>query len=257
MLVQEEAERSYQRMFSMLLHINPLFAIYFGTAEDALFQAHYLNLPQQPILTIEPFAKLKKNMHVRQLFFAHQIHGDQGIIVNDEALKTVAPFKQDADFLITQQSRVGIGVMTADCLPIVVHDKVHNVAAVIHAGWRGAVLGVAVKALESMGENYGVNAKDVSVFFGPSAKICCYKVSENFAENLAGFVYADRVLQQCGADWYFDLPLFNKMQLEAAGVKDKQFHLDYNMCTMCDDSFYSYRRQGEAAGRQMTVVALQ
>ncbi|MDR3550074.1 MAG: peptidoglycan editing factor PgeF [Candidatus Babeliales bacterium] len=240
----------------MLLHTNPLFFIYFGTAKDNLFQAQYLNLPQEPILTISPFEKLKKVMNAQQLFFAHQVHSDRGIVVDQDVLQNSAPFKSDADFLVTNQPHVGIGVMTADCLPIVFHDKVRNVVAVTHAGWRGAVIGVAVKTVEMMSEIYGSDPSGIAVFFGPSAKVCCYKVGEDFMKNLAGFAYADRVLQQHEGGWFFDLPLFNRIQLEAAGIKKEAFHLDYNICTMCDESFYSHRRQGESAGRQMTVACL-
>lgn len=240
----------------MLLHTNPLFLIYFGDAQDKLMQAEYLNLPEKSILQLEPFSALKKKMRLQNLFFAHQVHGDQGIVVDEKTLELVRPFKADSDFLVTSKDRVGIGVMTADCLPIVFHDRVHNVVAIAHAGWRGAVQGIAVKTIERMYEVFGSRPENIAVFFGPSAKVCCYKVNEEFKSNLEGFSDIDRVLQQHGDEWYFDLPLFNKIELEAAGVAKKAFHLNYNCCTMCDDSFYSYRRQGEAAGRQMTVVCL-
>jgi len=240
----------------MLLHTNPLFLVYFGTAKDKLMQAEYLNLPPTPILELAPFSTLKKTMQLQQLFFAHQVHGDQGIVVDKKILELVRPFKSDSDFLVTDQERVGIGVMTADCLPIVFHDRVRNVVGVAHAGWRGAVLGVGVKAMERMYETFGSKPENIAVFFGPSAKMCCYKVNEEFQSNLEGFADIDRVLQQHGADWYFDLPMFNKIQLESAGISKNAFQLNYNCCTMCDDSFYSHRLQGESAGRQMTVVCL-
>lgn len=218
--------------------------------------AFYLNLLDQPLLTLAPFSNLKKSMHLEYLQFLHQTHSDQGTVIGKKNIEALRPFKQNGDFLVTNVSHVGIGVMTADCLPIVLHDRLANVVAVVHAGWRGAVIGVAVKALERMREEYGTDPQNVVVFFGPSAKACCYKVGDDFESSLAGFAYSDKVMQKHGDNWYFDLPGFNRLQLEAAGIKKEAFHLNYNYCTMCDHSFYSYRRQGEQAGRQMTVVCL-
>lgn len=235
-----------------------MFSIYFGTAQDKLMPAFYLNLPPEPfILDIEPFSKLRKAMHLEELMFLHQTHSDKGVVIDEPTLIQSRPFKLDGDFLITQLNHVGIGVMTGDCLPIVYHDRVHNVAAIAHAGWRGSVLGVAVKTIERMYETYGTKADQLSVFFGPSAKVCCYKVSADFKQHLEGFAHPEKVLIEHGNELYFDLPGFNRLQLEAIGIKKEAIHLDYNCCTMCkDDVFYSHRRQGELAGRQMTVVCL-
>jgi copper oxidase (laccase) domain-containing protein len=55
---------------------------------------------------------------------------------------------------------------------------------------------------------------------------------------------------------YFDLPLFNKLQLEKAGILPENINTDYNLCTLCDGRFFSFRKQGALAGRQMTVACL-
>jgi YfiH family protein len=242
---------------SMLLHNAPLFKIYFGDAQDKLYPDEYLNLlADQNILDIEPFSKLKKLMDLEQLIFLKQIHSADGMMITKENAQEIKSFKQEGDFLMTKAHKVGLGVMAADCLPIVLFDNHNNVTAIIHAGWRGSVQKIAVKTVEHMQQLYKTDPERLQVFFGPSAKVCCYKVTDEFVQELDNFPYVDKVLQRVGDQLMFDLPELNRKQLRAIGVKKEAFRMQYNICTICDDSFFSYRRQGDKAGRQMTVVSL-
>ena len=73
---------------------------------------------------------------------------------------------------------------------------------------------------------------------------------------LEQFSFIDEVLVRRSNSWYFDVPQFNRILLQESGVKKEAFHVQYNLCTMCDDSFCSSRRSKRAPERQMTVVAL-
>src|SRR5581483_4432605 len=232
----------------MLIHSAPLFQIYFGDTKDRLTKEYYLNLPDEPVLTLEPFTKLKNTLHLKGLMFLHQTHSDSGFIIDEQKLSEQKPFKNEGDFLITNLTHVGIGIMTADCLPIIFYDRVHNVAAIVHAGWKGAVQSIAIKAIERMQVMYGTKPEHITIFLGPSAKQCCYQVSPDFKNNLEGFSYWERVLYNRNGQIYFDLPLFNFLQLEAYGIKKEAIYLEYNICTICSPTFCSYRRDGEAAG---------
>lgn len=241
----------------MLLHNAPLLTIYFGDDEDKLDPQEYLHLPaDQNILTIPPFSKLKKLMGFESLIFLKQTHSADGMMITKENAQEIIPFTHEGDFLITKAHKVGLGVMTADCLPIVLFDRHNNAAAIIHAGWRGSVEKIAVKTVEHMQQLYKTDPTRLQVFFGPSAKACCYQVDDTFAEKLDNFPYADKVLSRVGDQLMFDLPEFNRKQLRGIGVKRESFHMQYNICTICDKSFCSYRRQGDKACRQMTVVSL-
>lgn len=239
----------------MFIHKADHFALYFGGVQDQLMPAWYLNLPEASLLEIDPFSKLKI-FGLHDLMFLHQTHSDEGLTVNQDSLRTCRSFKVGGDYLITNMKQVGIGVMTADCLPILFYDSGSKSVAAIHAGWRGSVAGIAVKALERMQEAYGAHPKDVTVFFGPSARVCCYEVSRGFENNLAGFSWMDKqqVLVERDNKLFFNVPLFNQLQLEAAGVTNAAISTEYNLCTMCDRSFYSSRRDN--SGRQMTVIWL-
>ena len=240
----------------LIKHDKALF-IYFGNADDQLYPPYYLNLPNEPILSLKSFNKLKEMLHAHQLFFLHQTHSVDGVIIDKGIADTLIAFKQDGDYLITNLSHVAIGVMTADCLPLIIFDRVHKVVAVVHAGWRGTAQGIAIKALEQMAEFYNTASTDCDIFFGPCAKVCCYEVTADFKQNLAGYEHHfEQLLISRNNSLYFDLPRLNQIQLEAAGVKTEFLFWQNNLCTICDTKFFSYRRQKEDAGRQMTVVTL-
>lgn len=250
----------------MLLHSTPFFRIYFGNAEDELNPQTYLNLPassfaegyggQAKLLEHPYFESLQKIMHLDDLVFLKQIHSASGLVCTQNNISRIRSFADEGDFLMTDLHDVGLGVMTADCLPIVMYDTRNHAAAIVHAGWRGSVQGIALRALETMQNEYNTQRDHLQIFFGPSAKVCCYEFGEDMIDNFDAYPYAVRAFQRYGEQLFFDLPGFNKLQLESVGVKKKAFHLEYSICTMCDDKFYSHRRQKEQAGRQMTVVSL-
>jgi YfiH family protein len=136
------------------------------------------------------------------------------------------------------------------------HDAIRNVIAIVHAGWRGAVNQIAIKAFDTLKQHFNAQEQGMRVFIGPSARACCYKVDEPFLEAVQKHLYADKALVQRNGEWFFDLPLFNKLQLEAVGIPRESFRMQYNTCTICSPHFFSYRRQKEKAGRQLTVVSL-
>ena len=242
----------------MLLHNNPFFSIYFGNAEDELDPDQYLNYPPGiRLLALEPYKKLKKMMQLEGLMFLRQVHGDAGLVINQLVVnQKEEPFKTEGDFLITDAKHMGIGMMTGDCLPIVFFDNVHRVVAIVHAGWKSAVLEIAPKTVQMMQEQFGTKLEHLRVFFGPSAKSCCYEVGETFIEQLEAFPFIEEILRKEQQGLMFDLPLFNRLQLEDIGIAKEAFKLEYNFCTICDTSYCSFRRDGQKAHRQMTVVAL-
>ena len=192
-------------------------------------------------------------MQLDDLLFLHQVHSDTGVVVAGHPFD---PFKKEGDYIITERKHIGIGVMTADCLPIVFFDTLHRVVSIVHAGWKGSALEVAPMAIARMQEVYKTKLEHIRVFFGPSAKSCCYAVDNTFTERLEAFSFADKVLIQQENGLMFDLPLFNKLQLEDMGIPKEAFKLEYNFCTICDVRYCSYRRSGADACRQMTAVAL-
>lgn len=238
----------------MFLHTTPTLSLYFGDASDNLSPA-LMREAGTTLVAQEPFVRLKKSMPYDSVIFQHQVHGVDGMLI-DEKNKMMSPFAHDGDFLITQAKKTGLGILTADCLPIIFYDPEHNAIANAHAGWRGSVQEIAVKTLQRMEENFGTQKNNVTIFFGPCAKKCCYEIQPDFMHNLEPFLWHEKTVRSGGSKLYFDVSAFNQLLLENYGVPKNSIIMDYNVCTMCDASYFSHRRQPANPGRQMTVACL-
>jgi polyphenol oxidase len=243
----------------MLIHKEPSFSILFGGEQERFVPAHYKQFNAGELLTREPFTLVQKMLPMqKKLIFLHQVHGNDGtIITTAEQAESMNTFCIDGDFLITNLTNIALGVATADCLPIILYDTFNHVISSVHAGWRGAVAGIAGKAFDSMQQQFGTQAKNIKVFFGPNAKVCCYNVKSDLVDVLEKFEFVDKVVRTIDQQIFFDLPFFNQLLLQEKGIAQAAFHLEYNNCTICDTSFCSYRRQNPTEYRQMTIVALQ
>jgi YfiH family protein len=196
---------------------------------------------------LQVLASTKQQLNLNKLVFQHQVHGLDGRYLNDKSLPSdeIEFFKTDGDLLITNQPNLGIGVLTADCLPIVFYAPKHHVLAVAHAGWRGSVMGIAVRTIELMRQHHKILPQDLLIFFGPSAKCCCYAVGKEFAEHLEPFDYKDKLLTKREGKLFFDNPLLNKLQLIDLGISPSQIDTSNNHCTICNLRFHSYRRTAQ------------
>ena len=241
----------------MILHNDPLLYIYFGDERTCLKRELLMSdCSQEELWHHDQCARLKKALHIDSLIFLKQTHSAQGFLVRDDVMEDLLAHKAEGDFLITQRERTGLGVYTADCLPIVFYDTYNRAVGICHAGWPGSINSIALKTVERMQKDFSTDLDHVRIFFGPSAKVCCYEVSPEFESNLDPFDYKEKVLHRYGEQIFFDLPLFNKLQLVEFGVKKEAFHCTYNLCTICNASFCSNRRDKESMKRQLTVVAL-
>jgi YfiH family protein len=183
-----------------------------------------------------------------------QVHGDRILVVGRrhmgagvEGRRTAV---QDTDALVTGEKGIALSVLTADCLPVFMLDAEKKVIAMVHAGWRGLHLQIVSRAMAVMAEVFGSRPQDVLAAFGPAVGPCCYQVGEEFASTFPAAV-AFR-----GRSVFMDLALCARRELEACGVP-KEGILESGICTSCrSEEFYSYRRLGAAAGRQMSVLKL-
>lgn len=237
----------------MIIHYEQ-FKIYFGNAYDGLTTDWYRELNERDLLTLQPFSGLKSLLSINKLMFAEQRHGIKGAAVTSELFTTHNAFRFEGDYLITNQSLCGIGVMSADCLPIVLLDTKHNACGIVHAGWRGSVNHIIRTALEHMRAAYNTQPSDVQVVFGPAAGPCCYQVQPDFKDEIEA-VYHDLVFVLRGAKLFFDNSKYNILQLMSYGVPSSHIDTVYNVCTICNTDFCSYRRDINSA-RQMSVVSI-
>ncbi len=238
----------------MILHKSPLFQISFGTAKESISPEETQRLKSRELHSFSSLPAIQAAMRIGRTFFLHQTHSITGYVLSSDL--PAEPFELEGDFMVTDVPQLGIGVLTADCLPIAFYDAKNHVAGIAHAGWRGSVAGVGPATVHALQENYGTTVDHVQVFMGPSAKVCCYQVNEAVIKELENFSFADEVVIWHEHGVFFNLPKFNQLQLEALGIKKDAFHVQYNVCTICQDQYHSYRRQGVGAGRQATIIAL-
>ena len=202
--------------------------------------------------------QLRQQLGLTHLVFQKQVHGTDGwnITNTDQLAGHLDCFTHTGDFLITNQPKVGIGVLTADCLPVIFCAPKHRVVAIAHAGWPGTVKNIAGKVLTSLQQHYGITPQDIQIHFGPSAQSCCYAVTAEFEENLRTCPYTSKVLMQRNGQLYFDNPGLNKLQLIAAGIKEENINVTAHECTICNSRFHSYRRATDKQnyGTQATIV---
>lgn len=190
----------------------------------------------------------------RPLVTVHQVHSPDVVIVNgtfDQAPK--------ADAMVTGSDGIVLGVLTADCTPVLLADRQAGVIGAAHAGWKGALGGVLEATLDAI-EALGGNRKDTVAAIGPVISQQAYEVGPEFVDR---FLEEDPETQRYFAGGrddraMFDLPGYCLGQLRAAGVSEASWT---GHCTYSDpERFYSYRRSCHENqndyGRLVAAIAL-
>lgn len=185
-----------------------------------------------------------------------QVHGREVRVVRDAS--DPRSDEERCDALATNLPGVLLGVKTADCVPLLLADPRRGACAAVHAGWRGTLAGVAVRALERMREEFGTDPSDVRAAIGPAARACCYEVGpevvgafrEKFPRAEAFFTPTrdGRALA--------DIQLANREQLVEAGVPPGRIHT-LPLCTICrPELFFSYRREKRLYGKTGRLLSV-
>jgi YfiH family protein len=186
---------------------------------------------------------------------SRQVHGATVQRVREIAGSGGEAVAIDADGHATALAGVGAMVLTADCLPVALGAETAGGGAVVamaHAGWRGLAAGVleeAVRALRELGATGPIEA-----VVGPCAGVCCYEVGEEVHAAFAGQLASGETAPSTGEyrrGNNIDLRAIASGKLRAAGVAGVT-HAE--ACTICDERFFSHRRQGKAAGRQAGIA---
>jgi len=155
---------------------------------------------------------------------------------------------------VTDVRGAALGVQTADCVPILIADRLGRAIAAVHAGWRGAAARIAQNTVYRLVEEYRVSPSDLVAVIGPHNAACCYEVGEDVVEVVGD---PESIVRR--PDWpkpHFDQALANQRQLRQAGIPEKQIIVS-NLCTHCrSDLFFSYRREGGRAGRLLSIIGL-
>lgn len=194
---------------------------------------------------------ISKQLRCDEILTARQTHSDVASVVN-------GPGEYQADALVTDKFGLALGVLTADCAPVLLYSENAAVIAAVHAGWRGArfgIIGSTVRAMQNLG------ATEINAIIGPCIQQDSYEVGPDFFHVFATegtpsgqFFKASKK----HGHYMFDLPGYVEMKLYKNGVRKVKI-LNEDTYSQ-NDKFYSYRRSTQAGekeyGRQLSVICL-
>ena len=192
-----------------------------------------------------------------RLLSVQQQHGARAVIAERPWKAGAAP---QADAIVTATPGLAIGVLTADCAPVLFRDARARVVGAAHAGWRGALSGIIEATVAAMQE-LGARQENIAAAIGPAISQRAYEVGHDFMQTVLA-VDADGALyfaiDEGSGEPHFDLAGYVGERLARAGVGDVS---DLGVCTYCDETrLFSYRRSqhhGESDyGRQISAILL-
>ena len=125
----------------------------------------------------------------RHLILPHQTHGVDTRIISDEFCALPDNVRQmvleGVDAVMTNVPGVCVGVSTADCIPVLLHDPKHRAVCAVHAGWRGTLARITHKATVDMRAAYGTNPADLVAVIGPGISLDAFEVGDEVYEQFA------------------------------------------------------------------------
>ena len=188
---------------------------------------------------------------------ARQVHAAGTFAVR--AGMDLPPEPPEADILVSNDVSRAVTVRVADCAPVLLGDPVLGVVAAVHAGWRGTALGVAAVAVGRLAAEFGSRPENLLAAIGPCIGPDAYEVGEAVRDR---FRAAGHPAESIGR-WFsspnggrlrLDMWQANIDQLAGAGVRRARIHC-MRACTRSHpDWFFSYRREGEGAGRMVAAI---
>ena len=184
-------------------------------------------------------ARLRARLGLDGLARGYQVHGTRVLIASTGNEARSQGELEGADGQATAARALGVMVLAADCLPVALAAP--RAVAMLHAGWRGLGAGVLEQGVATLRT---LSDGPVEAVLGPCAGPCCYEVGPEVHGALA--------TRQAGHA-NVDLRLIARARLQAAGIAAVR---SVGGCTICDERFFSHRREGTAAGRQAGVAWL-
>ena len=209
-------------------------------------------------------SNVKKNLNIalkkisktaKKIFLLHQIHSNKFVYIDK---KNKLKSKPKADAVITNQKKIPIGILTADCVPILLCDERKHLIAAIHAGWKGAYKDIISKVINFMIKK-GSNPRNIIAAIGPAISVMNYEVKENFKKkfikkdkkNNKFFIFKRKKI-------YFNLPYYVKSCLLENKIKNiETINIDtFNI----NNNFFSARRalklNHDDYGRNISIIML-
>jgi|GEM_PF-735329 len=196
---------------------------------------------------------LQLGIKSNQIFRPSQTHSDHFVEVT---MNTQLPI-EDCDALFTNVPERYLGVLTADCLPLLFHDTTTNYVGAIHAGWVGAVKLITYKTFKFLIEEKGLNPQTTKIMLCPSIAQSNYEVDDKVKDAVKAcglFDIEDLFINKENNKYLFDNRLFNIKQLLSLGFDLENILID-DKDTYSNNSYFSYR-EDKTTGRNLSLIGL-
>ena len=180
-----------------------------------------------------------------------QVHGSRVVVVSHANAEV-----GEADAILTSSAETAVGVLTADCVPILMVAPRQCVVAAVHAGWRGTLVGVVQEAVRQIEWECGGQPAEIQVALGPAIGGCCYEVDGSIADALERRwgPLPDAVRSTGGPKAMIDLRLANAAIVVRSGVQLRHI-FSVGPCTRCAATeYFSHRASGGLTGRQWSFI---
>ena len=187
----------------------------------------------------------------------YQVHGARCVIVDADSDLDARP---EADALATRTPGLLLGILTADCVPVLFADAEAGVVGAAHAGWKGAIAGVTDTALDAM-ESLGARRERIAAAIGPCIGRASYEVDDAFVRRFTDDDPANERFFATGRAGHalFDIAAYVAARIAAAGVA--RIAIGGEDTYALEGDYFSYRRachRGENGyGRQMSVIGVE
>ena len=212
------------------------------------------------------------NIPENRIIMPHQTHGvevrriaEDFLRLSDGARRTIL---EGVDAVMTDVRGVCVGVSTADCIPVLLYDEEHGAVCAVHAGWRGTLARIVLKAVMEMRLAYSTRPDKLRAVIGPGISMDAFEVGQEVYDEFlnAGFGMQGISRQmppmhpgdasEPPLKWHIDLKECNRRQLLHAGVKAERIHVS-DVCTYSDsENYFSARKLGAKSGRIYTAAII-
>ena len=199
----------------------------------------------------------KLELSNKSVFFPNQQHTNNVVFI-DKKTDLDEVKHMPADAVVTNIDDIGVGILTADCSPILAYERESGFILAIHAGWKGALAGVCENALNSLAD-LGVNITNFSVAIGPTISSNRYEVKIDFVEV---FIKADQNYEKFfikkDDNYFFDLTSFIQSRFNLFGVYDI---VNLGLCTYENPGLFfsnrrAYHEYESDFGRMASIISL-
>ena len=193
-----------------------------------------------------------------QLLTVNQVHGESVLVIDSENYDFTHFQTIEADAIVTNQANLLLGIMVADCYPVLLFDAEHQVVAAIHIGWKGAANGLIEKTIASMTRFFDTKPENIYAAIGAGIGAHAYEVDRPVRDEFkkTSDIWDDITTEVSLGKWMLDLKKCCQMQLQQAGVTIGHAEA-VKECTCCNQEiFFSYRRDEGKTGRQLGFIGL-